>query len=267
MHVLAEDTDATSQQLLTNSQTLQNDFLPTCPDATFSYIIPSPLQCDLYYLCDFGTPSKVLCEDGFAFSIEEVKCVSGDKIDCSERPLLQTPKGSGACTRLNGIFYNNDTCTDFVTCRNNSPISERCAEGLVFDPVIKVCAWADEALRQGCLPEDRLGFRCPNPKLTPEQARLAHVSLRFGDHDRHADPKDCRFFFMCLITGQPRRGGCSRGKVFDRAAGICSPAKDVPECADYYGGPAPSQSKAVSGAKAATINKIQDQIRQQFLRL
>merc|ERR1712121_200832 len=29
-------------------QPLANEFLPTCPDATFSYIIPSPTQCDLY---------------------------------------------------------------------------------------------------------------------------------------------------------------------------------------------------------------------------
>ena len=38
-----------------------------------------------------------------------------------------------------------------------------------------------------------------------------------------------------MILGQPRRAGCGRGKVFDRAAGICKLAKDVPECADYYG--------------------------------
>merc|ERR1712168_416920 len=39
-------------------QPLSNEFLPTCPDATFSYIIPSPTQCDLYYTCDLGTPSR-----------------------------------------------------------------------------------------------------------------------------------------------------------------------------------------------------------------
>ena len=37
---------------------LFQDFLPSCPDATFSYIIPSPTQCDLYYQCEFGTPSR-----------------------------------------------------------------------------------------------------------------------------------------------------------------------------------------------------------------
>ena len=37
---------------------LLQEFIPTCPDSSFSYIIPSPVQCDLYYLCEFGTASR-----------------------------------------------------------------------------------------------------------------------------------------------------------------------------------------------------------------
>jgi hypothetical protein len=80
----------------------------------------------------------------------------------------------------------------------------------VFDPRQKICAWTDEALRPGCLvniptsnyeniiqakttfiavflcfqPEDLLGFKCPNPKLSIEDAISQRVHLRFGDHDR-----------------------------------------------------------------------------------
>jgi hypothetical protein len=94
--------------------------------------------------------------------------------------------------------------------RDNNPAFERCAEGLVFDPRQKICAWSDEALRPGCLviipsytyekyiqskttfilvilcfqPEDLLGFKCPNPKLSIEDAISQRVHLRFGDHDR-----------------------------------------------------------------------------------
>jgi hypothetical protein len=253
---------AEESRLPDNRGQISQDFLPSCPDATFSYIIPSPTQCDLYYQCEFGTPSRKLCEDGQVFSISDVKCVGSSRVDCQDRPRLQPPQGTGACQRKNGIFYTNDTCIEFVTCRDNHAFFERCAPGLVFDPVQKICAWADEALRPGCLPEDLLGFRCPNPKLTQEQALLSRVHLRFGDHDRFSDPKDCRFFFMCLRTGQPRRAGCPQGKVFDGGSGSCKLAKDVPECSSYYGEPA--KSSAASRAQASHLQNIEDDIQKQF---
>merc|ERR1719435_414955 len=247
-------------------QPLANEFLLTCPDATFSYIIPSPTQCDLYYTCDLGTPSRNECDDGLVFSIDQVKCVPSETEDCKDRPLLQTPKGTGACERKNGVFYNNETCTDFVRCRDDTATHEKCADGLVFDPVQKICAWGDEALRDGCLPEDLLGFKCPNPKLTRAQALEARVQLRFGDHDRHPHPTDCRFFYMCLTTGQPRKAGCGRGKVFDRESGVCKHAKDVPECSEYYQisvqqGPG---EKNIQVKTDSRILKIQEDIRRQF---
>jgi len=240
---------------------LSQDFLPTCPDAKFSYIIPSPTQCDLYYVCEYGTPSKELCEDGLVFSIEEVRCVTPDLVDCKDRPNLQTPKGTGSCPRQNGIFFSDESCTEFITCRNNKPNYEKCAEGLVFDPKQRICAWADEALRPGCLPDDLLGFTCPNPKLTQEEANEKKVQLRFGDHDRFPDPEDCRFFFMCLITGQPRRAGCGNKKVFDPSTGICRPAKDVPECADYYG---EEDDTSVSVSRATRLQRVQDDVSKQL---
>merc|ERR1711915_800254 len=64
---------------------------------------------------------------------------------------MGTPTGEGPCERANGIYHSDDTCDEFVTCRNNHPIYEKCADGLVFDTVQKTCAWADEALdRDAC---------------------------------------------------------------------------------------------------------------------
>jgi hypothetical protein len=37
---------------------------------------------------------------------------------------------------------------------------------------------------------------------------------------RFADPKDCRYFFMCLRTGHPRRAGCGQGQVENRFYGL-----------------------------------------------
>ena len=84
------------------------------------------------------------------------------------------------------------------------------------------------------MPSDVLGFICPNPVLPLEVARKEHIQLRFGDHDRHADVSDCRYFFMCLISGHPRKAGCGGGKVFDSVTGACFPPEGVDGCENYY---------------------------------
>ncbi len=48
--------------------TLQ-EFTPTCPDSSFSYIIPSPVQCDLYYLCELGRASRRWFERFFSITV------------------------------------------------------------------------------------------------------------------------------------------------------------------------------------------------------
>jgi hypothetical protein len=54
-----------------------------------------------------------------------------------------------------GITYFAVSFASLHSCRlfsrDNNPAFERCAEGLVFDPRQKICAWSDEALRPGCL--------------------------------------------------------------------------------------------------------------------
>nr|CAG4638710.1 EOG090X0CKN [Cyclestheria hislopi] len=73
-----------------------------------------------------------------------------------------------------------------------------------------------------------LDFQCPNVNSRFQQ-------LRFGDHDRLAHPTDCRHFYMCLLNGLPRLGGCSLGLVFNPRTGRCDRPKNVPGCEKYYG--------------------------------
>jgi len=207
---------------------------PTCPDNKYTYIIPHSEQCDAYYTCEAGNIKLELCPDGLVFSIEAVKCVEIQYEKCEGRPALQPPQGVAPCDRENGVFNPNDSCDGFVTCRDNVPVHGKCAPGLVFNPEEKVCAWADEVLRADCLPSDLLGFICPNPVLPIEVARTENIQLRFGDHDRHADVNDCRYFFTCLTTGHPRRAGCGGGKVFDIATGACTAPEGVEGCEEYY---------------------------------
>jgi len=211
---------------------LDINFTPVCPDAEFNYIIPHPVQCDAFFLCDRGVVHARLCPDGMVFFVAEAKCLLPKSLEgvCEGRPRLQPPSGTGPCIRQNGVFHVGDTCRDFVTCKHNIATRGACAEGLVFDTQSKICGWADEVLRPGCLPSDLLGFTCPNPILTQEEALKAGVHLPFGDHNRHADVTDCRYYFICLVTGHPRRAGCGNGNAFNPANGICMAPEEVPGC-------------------------------------
>merc|ERR1712076_233106 len=110
----------------------------------------------------------------------------------------------------------------------------------------KICAWSDEVLREECLPGDLLQFQCPGVAKDPvTEARS--VSLRFGDHSRHPDPTDCRYFFLCLATGHPRRAGCAGGLVFSPVTGVCTAPQLVPGCENYYSGAVTDQDILQSG--------------------
>jgi len=227
-----EDNSLETDGRFLNGAAEVSHFTPVCPDAINNYIIPDPVQCDKFFLCSRGQVESRLCEDGMVFFIEEAKCLLPKSTAgvCKDRPRLQAPLGTGPCIRQNGVFHSSTSCTKFITCKHNQPTPGTCAQGLVFDKERKICGWADDVLRQGCLPSDLLGFTCPNPILTQEEAIRAGVHLPFGDHNRHADPRDCRYYFICLTTGHPRRAGCGDNKVFNPATGLCSPPEEVPQC-------------------------------------
>ena len=39
---------------------------------------------------------------------------------------------------------------------------------------------------------------------------------------------DCRYFYMCLKSGQPRLGGCPNGLVFNPSTFFCDEPINVP---------------------------------------
>lgn len=68
-----------------------------------------------------------------------------------------------------------------------------------------------------------LDFSCPSSSLL-----IGQKSMRFGDHDRFPHPTSCSFFYMCLLSGFPRLGGCSDGMAFNSETGFCDQAENVP---------------------------------------
>jgi len=205
----------------------------TCaPTRNASYTIADKEQCDKYYLCTkSGKLLDRLCDDGFVYSLEISQCDYPHNVNCSERPILQpTTSIHPNCPRSNGFypFPASISCQQFYHCLEGQAYEKTCPEGVIFDPSKGSCIHPDMSRRPDCAAKEVLNFICPN-------SLNRFAKLRFGDHDRHSHPEDCRKFFICLKSGKPRVGSCPGGTVFNGATGYCDTPKNVKGCTDYYG--------------------------------
>ena len=127
------------------------------------------------------------------------------------------------------LITDPEDCTAWYQCRKGVSNRYKCAPGLAFDTKDRVCKWADQVHTCKDKTEDKVeaqtGFKCPS-------------NTKAGIYSKHAHPKDCRQYFVC-IGGTPREYGCPLGSVFKITEGSddgkCADPQDVPECANYYG--------------------------------
>jgi len=200
-----------------------------CAPLDQSYSTPDPVQCDKYYECNIkGEEKEKLCEDGYMYDISAQHCDYPSKVNCTGRPKLQTPQPSKNCPRANGFFPfpAEESCQKFWDCRGGKAYLQTCAAGVIFDPKIDACTTPDQSARPECAAGKFLGFECP--KYDSEEI------LRFGNHDRLANPQDCQQFFSCLRTGQPRLGACPKKTVFNEATGHCDDPNNVKGCETFW---------------------------------
>ena len=94
--------------------------------------------------------------------------------------------------------------------------------------MIAACVTPDQSQRPECAANKFLGFECP--VYSPEEI------LRFGNHDRLANPDNCQEYFSCSRTGEPRLGVCPRMRVFNNATGSCADPAKVPGCENFWDG-------------------------------
>ncbi|KAG1695582.1 Protein obstructor-E [Nymphon striatum] len=127
---------------------------------------PAEDQCDAYIHCKNGEPIEELCPDGKVFKIPKYKkefktlrCVFPFGVDCSERPNLQTPKGTGDCPRLWGLYPVTGDCEKFKYCVHGTPLIQSCPHDLAFNPVTGTCDYPDNV--PDC--SDVIDFECPVP--------------------------------------------------------------------------------------------------------
>lgn len=203
-----------------------------CPDEYGFY--PHASSCDKYWKCDGNIAELKTCGNGLAFDDTDAKnlkenCDYLHNVDCGARNLLEPPISTPHCSRLYGIFADEQKCDVFWNCWNGEASRYQCSPGLAYDRESRVCMWADQVPE--CRNEEVAnGYNCP--------AASADTVTSTGSFSRHAHPEDCRKYYICM-EGTPREYGCPIGTVFKigdaDGTGNCEDPEDVPGCEDYYG--------------------------------
>ncbi|KAK2719851.1 hypothetical protein QYM36_005357 [Artemia franciscana] len=199
-----------------------------CEPSKIPYKIADDEFCDKFTLCEAGKPTEMSCPDGLMFDFRRGKCDMPHVVNCESRTKTQNPRSTLNCPRENGMFEVEGTCNQFYHCTDGRHTLITCPEGVIFEPKVGACIHPDLSNRKNCSAAEILSFECPN-----RQHRFRR--LKFGDHDRLPHPETCRMFIMCLMTGEPRLGGCSMGLVFNPKTGRCDLPKNVKGCENFYG--------------------------------
>ncbi|XP_046648669.1 uncharacterized protein LOC124338619 [Daphnia pulicaria] len=220
---------------------------PRCELSLRPYMIEDDEFCDKYYVCLNGTATEEFCDDGLVFDITKDKCELPHAVQCGDRKKQQNPRPTSNCPRRNGMFPVKGSCDKFYHCTDGQHTLIACPPGVIFEPLVGACVHADQTNRPNCSASQVLNFMCPNIGSGANPS----ASLRFGDHDRLAHPTSCRHFYMCLLTGMPRLGGCTYGLVFNPVSGRCDQPQNVRGCEKWYGEDDPIEEDDIPDATVA----------------
>jgi len=197
-----------------------------CTPKLGKYTVEDPFQCDKFYECNTsGKLTEKLCPDGFVYDIPGRSCNHPQRVQCGARTELQEPQEFPGCPRRNGYFNppEPEKCDEYVECVDGLATPGKCSTGVVWSPPILACTVPAQSGREECIKAEVKEYTCPPVR----------GALRFGNHDRHADPKDCGKFYICLADGTFNKASCDKPKVFSEAKGACLEAEEVPGCEDY----------------------------------
>lgn len=60
------------------------------------------------------------------------------------KPSIEPPIPTTHCSRLYGIFADENKCDVFWNCWNGEASRYQCSPGLAYDREARVCMWADQ---------------------------------------------------------------------------------------------------------------------------
>ncbi|XP_013786759.1 probable chitinase 10, partial [Limulus polyphemus] len=182
--------------------------------------IPDPKDCTKFTLCINGNAIKQTCADGLRFNPKIENCDYGRNVDCDPpcdkdcdekptqppgKPCDKEPPPEGECDCDCCIKPVPGDCAAYIRCENYQKFHGRCTNGLLFNPKISNCDFAENV---DC--DDKPE---PDSKCDSKSGLFPH-------------PNDCTRFIHCA-NWRPYVKNCPAGLHFNKVLKIC----DWPETA------------------------------------
>ncbi|XP_063710069.1 uncharacterized protein LOC134838461 [Culicoides brevitarsis] len=184
-----------------------------CPETGVAFVA-SKIQCDWYYICMQGTPSRMICAEGMHFSETESRCESESTANCqigvsSTTTTTNEPSTSNPSNEFDK-FCKPDTlhsiphpfnCNLFILCFNGTAIERFCDDGLHYSAKDSVCLAPREAK---CIAD---GTICPKTNDVNDIVVVENIY-------------DCNSFYMCF-NGSPVPIQCGPNQHWNQEKGTC----------------------------------------------
>lgn len=154
---------------------------------------PHPQYCDQYVACLNGFPRVINCAPGLHWDQERQKCDYPENVVC----VIPEPELNYVCEpdQIYVTPHPHD-CQRFIVCVNGERRVNRCADTLLFDPVLLRC---DQDYNVNCvLPEESVDYQCDPTR-----------DFYFAPH-----PLNCNYYIMCF-AGHRQIHRCADSLIFD----------------------------------------------------
>lgn len=108
---------------------------PPTNDPNNIVILPSEVDCRIYYVCFNGEPRQVVCPEGLYFNVDIEACDLASNVNCTVPNLSQdvVTVTSVACPKYGYSFIAHpDSCSYYFTCFDGQSSMRKCPPGLAY---------------------------------------------------------------------------------------------------------------------------------------
>lgn len=126
-----------------------------CPRTAVYTMLSAPRTCNHFYRCWQGRATIHTCPNGLIFHPERRQCTFLEGSGCEGDTAVQ--QGCPARDGAEPVFLSDAfNCSAYHVCLNGEPVRQECADGLHFNPFLRVCDTPEQA---NCQVQQQVGVK------------------------------------------------------------------------------------------------------------